>query len=232
MPPRLSGMNTTPRSHLARQAAHGLLLVLATLVGAAALRFALPGQPLAPPLPNLELQRELLILHAVSAGLALMLGPWQFSAALRARRPALHRQIGYGYALCLLVGGLSALPLAAQAMGGPLARLGFGLLGVLWLATTAIALVHVRAGRIAAHRRWMLRSFALTAAGISLRLQLGAAGAFGVPVEAIYTVAAWSCWVPNALLAELWLRPRAREAAPEPAVDADAGWAPTRIGTD
>lgn len=226
MPPRLSGMDTSSRPHLVRQAAHGLLLVLATLVGAAALRFALPGQPLAPPLPNLVLQRELLIVHAVSAGLALMLGPWQFSAALRARRPALHRQIGYGYALCLLVGGLSALPLATQAMGGPLARLGFGLLGVLWLATTAVALIQVRAGRIAAHRRWMLRSFALTAAGISLRVQLGLAGAFGVPVEAIYTAVAWTCWVPNALLAELWLWPRAAAAQPE------AAWPATRIGAD
>lgn len=221
-------MNTPPRPRLVRQAAFGLLLVLALLVGAAALRFALPGQPLAPPLPNLTLQRELLIIHAVSAGLALMLGPWQFAAGLRARHPQLHRRIGYGYAVCLLVGGISALPLAAQAMGGPLAQMGFGLLGLAWLGTTAIALIHVRAGRISAHRRWMVRSFALTAAGISLRLQLGVAGAFGVPVEAIYTAVAWTCWVPNALLAELWLWPRAQPQATEP----EPGWEATRLGAD
>ncbi|KQW51748.1 MULTISPECIES: DUF2306 domain-containing protein [unclassified Roseateles] len=219
-------MNTAPRSPLVRQVAFGLLVLLALLVGAAALRFALPGQPLAPPLPNLTVQRELLVIHAVSAGLALMLGPWQFAAGLRARRPRLHRCIGYGYAACLLVGGLSALPLAAQAMGGPLAQLGFGLLGLGWLGTTAVALVHVRAGRIAAHRRWMVRSFALTAAGISLRLQLGVAGGFGVPVEVIYTALAWTCWVPNVLAAELWLWPKAQPADPEP------GWEPTRLGVD
>jgi uncharacterized membrane protein len=226
MPPRLSGMDTSSRSHFVRQAAFGLLLVLALLVGAAALRFALPGQPLAPPLPNLTLQRELLIIHAVSAGLALMLGPWQFAAGLRARHPQLHRRIGYGYATCLLVGGISALPLAAQAMGGPLAQLGFGLLGLGWLATTAIALIHVRAGRIGAHRRWMLRSFALTTAGISLRVQLGVGGVLGLPVEAIYTAVAWSCWVPNVLLAELWLWPKAQ------ATDAEPGWEATRLGAD
>lgn len=216
-------MNPTARPSLARRAAFVLLLVLATLVGAVALRFALPGQPLAPPLPNLTLQRELLIVHAVSGGLALMLGPWQFAAGLRARRPQWHRRIGYAYAACLLVGGVSALPLAVQAMGGPLAQVGFFLLGLLWLATTAIALVHIRAGRVEAHRRWMLRGFALTAAGISLRVQLGLAGSFGVPVEAVYTAIAWSCWVPNLLLAELWLGP-AREAR-------GPGWEATQLGS-
>lgn len=211
-----------------RTAAFGLLILMALAIGLFSLRFALPGQPLAPPLLNLSLQRELLIVHAVSSALALMLGPWQFATRLRARRPQLHRLMGYGYALCLLVGGLSALPLAAHAGGGPVAQFGFGLLGVGWLVTTAIALVHIRARRVAEHRRWMLRSFALTAAGISLRLQLGIAGALDVPFESFYTVVAWSCWVPNALLMELWLWPRRAT----PAVQDAPEWQATQLGAD
>lgn len=211
MPPRLSGMDTERRAPLARQLGLALLIVLAFLIGAMALRYALPGQPFAPPITNLLTQRELLVLHAVGSGVALMLGPWQFVTRLRTRRPRLHRAIGWTYAASLLLGGLMSLPLAAQADGGVVAQLGFGLLGVLWLVTTSIALAHIRARRVAQHRRWMLRSFVLTAGGITLRLQIVAGNVLDVPIEAYYTALAWTSWLPQALLLEWWLRRRAPE---------------------
>lgn len=228
MPPRLSGMNTAPPTPFARRFAFALLLLTAFFTGLAALRYGLPGQPFAPPLTNLITQRELLVLHAVSAGLALMLGPWQFVTRLRERRPRLHRAIGWGYASCLLVGGLTALPLALQADGGLLAQVGFALLGLLWLASTAIALVHIRARRIAEHRRWMLRSFVLTAGGITLRLQILVGSAFGVPVEAFYTALAWTSWVPQALWLEWWLW----RSAPAPVAQSGSPWPATQMGSN
>lgn len=224
MPPRLSGMNTRPRFRLVRLAAYGLLLVLAMLIGAMALRYAWPGQPWAPPLPNLKSQRELLVLHAVGGGLALMLGPWQFSTRLRQRRPRLHRALGWAYAASLLLGGLTALPLATQSDGGPIAQAGFALLGLLWLVTTSIALVHIRARRVDLHRRWMLRSFVLTAGGITLRLQIVAGNVLGVPIEAYYTALAWTSWLPQALLLEWWLRRR-----PAPRREPSQPWADTQL---
>lgn len=213
-------MPTSLRSSTFHAVAFGLLLMLALLTGAIALRYAWPGQPGAAPLPNLTAQRELLVLHAVAGGLALMLGPWQFVTRLRQRRPGLHRVLGWGYAACVLVGGMTALPLALQADGGPLARLGFGLLGLAWLVTTAVALVHIRARRLAAHRRWMLRSFVLTAGGITLRLQMVVGGLLEVPLEAYYTALAWTSWLPQALFLEWWLRWAPQPpAAPEPTQD-------------
>lgn len=217
-------MHTRPRSPFVRQAAFALLLVLAVLIGALALRYAWPGQPFAPPLPNLLAQRELLVLHAVCGGLALMLGPWQFSARLRARRPALHRALGWAYAACLLLGGLAALPLAAASEGGMVAHLGFGLLGLLWLATTAVALVHIRARRIAEHRRWMLRSFVLTAGGITLRLQIVLGDLLAVPLDAYYAALAWTSWLPQALWLEWWLR-----RSPPPAEAERPAWPDTQF---
>ncbi len=200
-------MKTTPYPHpLVRQLGLALLILTSLVIGLSALRYGLPGQPFAAPLSNLLTQRELLVLHAVTGGLSLMLGPWQFSTRLRARRPGLHRGIGWAYALCILLGGLAALPLALGADGGPVARLGFGLLGLLWLASTAIALVQIRAHRIAQHRRWMLRSFVLTAGGISLRLQMVVGQALGMPIDAFYTALAWTSWLPQALVMEWWLR--------------------------
>jgi len=225
MPPRLSGMNTAHPSPIARRVGLALLLLTASATGFMALRYGLPGQPFAPPLMNLVAQRELLVLHAVSAGLALMLGPWQFVTRLREQRPRLHRAIGWAYASCLLVGGLAALPLALQADGGLLAQVGFALLGLLWLASTAVALIHIRARRVAAHRRWMLRSFVLTAGGITLRLQILAGSAFGVPVEAFYTALAWTSWLPQALWLEWWLW----RSGPAPAPQPGPAWPDTQL---
>ena len=73
-------------------------------------------------------------LHALAALAALALGPWQFSAALRERRPRLHRLMGRVYlGIGVLIGGLTGLYLAQFAHGGALARLGFALLAVAWL---------------------------------------------------------------------------------------------------
>ncbi len=224
MPPRLRGMSTATPTPLIPRLAYGLLLLLGLFTGLAALRYGLPGQPFAPPLHNLMAQRELLVLHAVAGGVALILGGWQLSTRLRQRRPRLHRLMGWGYATSILVGGITSLPLAAQADGGPVAQVGFGLLGVLWLASTAMALVHIRARRITAHQRWMLRSFALTAGGITLRLQIGVGSALAVPIQDYYTALAWTSWLPQALLLEWWLRRRT------PGVNAHDAWAETRLG--
>lgn len=205
-------MNTTPTSTpFARRVGFGLLILASLLIGLSALRYGLPGQPFAPPMPNLLNQREWLVLHAVTGGLALVLGPWQFSTRLRARHPGLHRAVGWGYVLAILVGGIASLPLALGAEGGPVAQLGFALLGVIWLTTTAIALGHIKAHRIAEHRRWMLRSFVLTAAGITLRLQIGIGNAVEVPIDQYYTSLAWTSWLPQALLLEWWMK-RGRSA--------------------
>ena len=77
---------------------------------------------------------------------------------------------------------------------------------MIWLTTTAIALGHIKAHRIAEHRRWMLRSFVLTAAGITLRLQIGIGNAFEVPIDQYYTSLAWTSWLPQALPLEWWMK--------------------------
>jgi hypothetical protein len=56
------------------------------------------------------------------------------------------------------------------------------------------------------HRRWMIRSFALTAAAITLRMYLPLIFAFHWPFSIAYPAIAWLCWIPNALAAEVYLR--------------------------
>nr|WP_245260857.1 DUF2306 domain-containing protein [Agrobacterium sp. 10MFCol1.1] len=148
-------------------------------------------------------------MHAAGAATALLLGPWQFRPRLRVRWPFLHKCIGRIYALGCASGGLAALVLATGLSSGPVAGAGFAALGLAWLITTGLAVHEVLAGRIASHRRWMIRSFALTLSAVTLRIYLPLSDVFNVEFLTAYRTIAWACWLPNLLLAELflWRRP-------------------------
>src|SRR6185369_1668894 len=152
--------------------------------------------------------------HIFGAAVALSLGAFQFSARLRTGRPQLHRWMGRLYlGVGVLVGGIAGLIMATHAFGGVAARLGFGVLAVLWLYTGARAYKAIRGGDTTAHRRWMVRNFSLTFAAVTLRLYLPLAGVAGVPFEVAYPIIAWIAWVPNLAVAEWWFN--RRRAAPE-----------------
>ncbi len=88
--------------------------------------------------------------------------------------------------------------------------------GVLWLATTVLAVRAAMRGDLSTHRRWAVRSFSLAFAAVTLRIYLPLAFAVGLAFETAYPVIAWLCWVPNLLLAERFLR-RTRPLADRPA---------------
>ena len=201
----------SPRT-LAAALAWGLLALSALAVGIVSLRYALPGMPFPMDLPSLQSAPRAFVVHAVSASLALMLGPLQLMAAWRTRFPALHRWVGRGYVAAIAVGWLSSLPLALDAMTGPVAVLGFLALGVAWIVATGMGLLRALQRRFAEHRRWMVRSYALTAAAITLRVYLGGSMALGVDEQVSYPFIAWLCWVPNLLGAEWYLRRQALRA--------------------
>jgi uncharacterized membrane protein len=150
--------------------------------------------------------------HVGLAPVALMLMPFQFLPGLRARRPGLHRWTGRSYAAAVLLSGLGGLAMAVGTEAGPVASTGFALLAILWLGTTATGVWMARAGDMAAHRRWMIRSAALTFAGVTLRLELPLLVIGGLEFPTAYTAVAWLCWVPNLLVAEWLLKRRSRPA--------------------
>lgn len=142
--------------------------------------------------------------HVFGAAVALALGPFQFLSTLRDRRPVLHRRLGRLYlGVGVLVGGLAGLFMAFHAFGGLPSRLGFACLAVAWLYSGSCAYLAVRARDFMAHRRWMVRNFALTFAAVMLRLYLPASVALGAAFEVAYPIIAWLCWLPNLIAAEL-----------------------------
>lgn len=145
-----------------------------------------------------------LVIHVAGAVTALLLGSLQFLPGLR--KVAVHRWIGRTYVLGCLVGGAAGLILAFGSSAGPIASAGFGSLAVLWIAVNLLGWRAALDRRFADHRRWMIRSWALTLAAVTLRLYLPTVQILDLPFLPWYRAIAWLAWVPNLLVAELWLR--------------------------
>lgn len=195
------------------KAAFWLALVSAVAVAVYAVvgyAFLTPGQTVHPSMQSAYAQYPWRILIHVAASLvALAVGPWQFIPALR-RRKALHRGLGYIYFLAVLVGGSSGFFTAFIAQGGLVSQVGFVVLSLLWIVTAILALLAIRRGDYRSHEAWAIRSFALTFAAVTIRLQLGVGFAAGQRFEDFYWMLSWTCWVPNLLVAEWIIRRRAR----------------------
>lgn len=155
--------------------------------------------------------------HFIGGALAIAVGALQFSTRIRTRFVTVHRWLGRTYVSAILVSGSAGLFLAINSNGGAAARWGFGLLAVAWLACTFTAYRNIRHGQVAAHRQWMIRSYAITLAALTLRFYLPAAQMLQLPMGTAYQAIAWLCWVPNLAVAE-WLirsgKQRARAGQP------------------
>jgi len=164
-----------------------------------------------------EAHRGAVYAHVFASATALALGPTQFSRRLRERHISLHRWLGRLYLSAgVMIGGVSGLILARYAFGGTPARLGFACLAIAWLYTGARAYLAIRAGNIAAHRAWMMRNFALTFAAVTLRLYLPVTVTSGIEFERAYAWIAWLCWVPNLLIAGMFLKYAERRSPVSP----------------
>ena len=154
--------------------------------------------------------------HAFVAMFALALGPWQFRAALRQRRLRLHRTMGKIYVVAALSTGLTGLYMAVHSFGGLTTHLGFGLLAAGVLVTTSIAYLRIRKRDTVAHREWMIRSFALIFAAVTLRILLPLLiAAYQGSFPPAYLWVSWLCWIPNVIWAEWYIRrTRARRQVP------------------
>jgi uncharacterized membrane protein len=99
-----------------------------------------------------------LIPHAIFAGLAMVMGAFQFSSRLRSRYLRAHRVMGYIYVAGVMIGAPIAIPLAARVATPSLvaasAVQAFG-----WMLCTGIALYCIRNGNVQQHRRWMIRGY-------------------------------------------------------------------------
>lgn len=150
----------------------------------------------------------MLYAHIAGSAAAIVIGPINLSSAFHRRNLKMHRMLGRVYAVGIVVGGLAGIYLAFYATGGVVSTLGFLGLDLMWLFTVYFAVKTIREKRVDLHRRWMVLNYALTLAGVTLRLWLGLfVLAFGEEnFDASYRIIAWLCWVPNLVMAQVYLR--------------------------
>lgn len=154
-----------------------------------------------------------LLMHIVGSMLAILIGPFQFLRGIRTGRFLnLHRWLGRIYLLGILAGGIGGLYMAQLAYGGLVSRFGFTILAILWLISGAMAYRSIRNKQIEIHRKWMTVNYALTFAGVTLRLWQVVFGIIGLDFLTGYLIVSWLCWVPNLFVAR-WLIARNRISA-------------------
>ncbi|PJJ60737.1 DUF2306 domain-containing protein [Hymenobacter chitinivorans] len=146
--------------------------------------------------------------HITSSLWVLVAGLAQFFPRLFRGRAALHRNFGKLYVASILaLAAPSGLILAGFANGGLVAKVGFSLQCVVWWLATWLAYRLARQRRWEQHTEWMMRSFAVTLAAMSLRSESYLLYyVFGTkPIETYLTVT-WLSWTGNLVLAEVLIQ--------------------------
>lgn len=159
-----------------------------------------------------------LLPHGIFGAIVLLFAPFQFSDRLRQRFTKAHRVMGRFY----VVGALGLAPLGAyiqyfqERMGAPRS---FTVLGIvdatMLMSITIIAFVFAFRRKIALHRQWATRSYAVALVFIGARFFLGVTGWEKLGIEIVQAVI-WSCMalaVPVADFALNWRELRSRSAA-------------------
>jgi uncharacterized membrane protein len=158
-----------------------------------------------------------LVVHVLTAAVALALGPLQFVPRVRAHK-RVHRSIGGTYLLGgVLPAALTAVPVALWS-GNLLTQVGLVTAAVLWLVTGTLAYRAARRRDFAAHRAWMMRNYALTFLAVTARILVplvllaqtpfgGAdAGSIGERAPAMIPVGQTLGWIVNLVVAEILIR--------------------------
>lgn len=152
--------------------------------------------------------RVAFFVHVYTSIWALLAGFTQFSKSLVKNRPEWHRRFGYVYVIDILfITGPAGLLMGFYANGGISSRIAFVMLAVLWIFFTAMALYKAKKKDFKAHRRYMIRSYALTLSAITLRAwKYAISNSVELPPMDIYRVVAWLGWVINIIIAEYIIR--------------------------
>ncbi|MFD9962175.1 DUF2306 domain-containing protein [Amycolatopsis sp. NPDC058986] len=177
-----------------------------------------------PPPPGVGWYYPMLVTHIGFASIAMVTCALQIWPWLRQRHPVAHRRIGRVYVFGgVLPAGVAAVIIASAMPVGPVAAVSNTIFALLWLFFTVKGYRAARARRFGDHRRWMIRSFALTMSIITNRLwapiwgmvlapQLettfgGSEAALGFTIAGITT---WIGWTLPLLIAEFWLTERGK----------------------
>src|SRR5215212_7538966 len=156
-----------------------------------------------------------LLPHGIFGAIVLLFAPLQFSDRLRKRFTRAHRIIGRLY----VAGAILLAPLGAyiqyyqERMGAPRS---FTILAVvdaaMLMTATGLAFLFAFRRKIALHRQWATRSYALALVFIAARFVMGATGWETLGVEIVQAII-WSCLALALVFADISIHWREVKAA-------------------
>lgn len=148
-----------------------------------------------------------LLPHGIFGAIVLLLAPFQFSDRIRQRFTRAHRVMGRLYVL----GALGTAPLGAyiqyyqERFGAPRSFTLLALVDAFMLiGATVLAGLFAYKRRIALHRQWATRSYAIALVFIGGRFVLGVTGWEALGVEIVQAII-WSCLALSVPLADVAL---------------------------
>ena len=146
-----------------------------------------------------------LLPHGIFGAIVLLFAPFQFSERIRQRFTKAHRVMGRLYVL----GALALAPMGAyiqyyeERMGAPRS---FTILGVvdavMLMSATLLMLLFAVRRKIAVHRQWATRSYAIALVFISGRFVMGITGWEQLGIEVVQAII-WSCLALSMVFADI-----------------------------
>jgi Predicted membrane protein (DUF2306) len=161
-----------------------------------------------------------LLPHGVFGAIVLLFAPFQFSNRIRERFTKAHRVMGRMYVL----GAFVLAPLGAyiqyyqERMGGPRSFTVLGVVdAIMLMTTTGLAGYFAYKRKIAVHRQWATRSYAVALTFIAGRFVLGVTGLEAYGVEMVQAII-WSYLALSLVFADISIHWREiRNAVSSPA---------------
>lgn len=178
------------------------------------LRYFTDLDPPPPPIAANAFADPFLIFHVAGGVVALLAGPLQFVRRIRTRWPYFHRATGRIYVAACAIGAPTGFVLALGSTAGPAVSVGFAIPAVLCGLFTWLGWRAAVERRFGDHADWMLRSYAVVAGAITLRLLIPVSAYLEFDFFAAYRVNAWLAWMVNLALVEYAIRRRNRGPAP------------------
>lgn len=190
-------------------------LLLVAIGVAAVIRRTLNLFDPTPPPPNFPeaggfARRPLLtMVHIIPGLLFVVLGPLQFVRRLRLRTPQLHRWAGRTFVASGLIIGVTALVMSPHAIGGANETAATMLFATVFLFALVKGLLSIRQGKVAQHREWMIRAFAI---GLAVATARPINGAFfatrsitHLTPHDFFGTAFWLAFTVHLIAAEVWI---------------------------
>jgi hypothetical protein len=177
-------------------------------------------------IPSLPIVSNLLLVAHIAAAIpAIIIGPLLFASEWRQKRPDLHRRFGKIYVFGCLLSAILVLPLSMRN-GLPIkpemnsageiimlhpnaflsSQIGFTTMAICWFFITYFAYTAARNKNFIAHRRWIMRSYAMTFAFIHVNLTYKLTGVYiFLEFEQVRIMQSMVSWMADLLIVEIYL---------------------------